>query len=221
MGCSRHEVLVPERASPQRLHRRIRCHPKEFLQNRRTSSSNPPDQAVLVRSRLDSTGLVSPVRLLELLLKKRHLLFGSQGLGRHLSTWSRLSQTRPLRPRIRLVPGGTLGFFGIGSDGLRLARWVDDVTNVRSKRSRRCHCAQAPITLGQVSLRILLLPFLLLIPLSMSAQQAFPQTEPGVFEIKTLPAGTLLKSGGTGNYFRDANGLFMPLSAISHRTRSR
>ncbi len=45
----------------------------------------------------------------------------------------------------------------------------------------------------------------------MCAQQAFPQTEPGVCEIKTLPAGTLLRSGGSGNYFRDANGLFMPL----------
>lgn len=53
---------------------------------------------------------------------------------------------------------------------------------------------------------------LLLLPtLPMCAQQAFPQTDVGVCELKTLPAGTLLKSEGRGNYFADANGLFMPL----------
>ena len=45
----------------------------------------------------------------------------------------------------------------------------------------------------------------------MAAQQAFPPTEPGVCELKTLPAGTLLKSEGSGNYFTEANGLFRPL----------
>ena len=45
----------------------------------------------------------------------------------------------------------------------------------------------------------------------MCAQQAFPQTAVGACELKTLPAGTLLRSEGRGNYFADANGLFMPL----------
>ena len=45
----------------------------------------------------------------------------------------------------------------------------------------------------------------------MAAQQAFPPTESGVCELKTLPAGMLLKSEGRGNYFNEANGLFRPL----------
>ena len=52
---------------------------------------------------------------------------------------------------------------------------------------------------------------LILIPLSMAAQQAFPPTAVGVCELKTLPAGMLLKSEGRGNYFTEANGLFRPL----------
>ena len=45
----------------------------------------------------------------------------------------------------------------------------------------------------------------------MTAQQAFPSTASGVCELKTLPAGMLLKSEGRGNYFKEANGLFRPL----------
>jgi effector-binding domain-containing protein len=45
----------------------------------------------------------------------------------------------------------------------------------------------------------------------MAAQSAFPQTAAGVCELKTLPAGMLLKSEGSGNYFTAANGLFGPL----------
>lgn len=63
-------------------------------------------------------------------------------------------------------------------------------------------------------MRALLLPLLLapllLLP-AMAAEQAFPPTAPGVVEIKTLPAGVLLKSTGRGNYFEEPNNLFGPL----------
>jgi effector-binding domain-containing protein len=42
-------------------------------------------------------------------------------------------------------------------------------------------------------------------------QQAFPRTEPGVIEVKVLPAGRLLEATGTGNYFRQSGSLFQPL----------
>ncbi len=45
----------------------------------------------------------------------------------------------------------------------------------------------------------------------MAAQQAFPPTPVGTCELKTLPAGTLLRTGHAGDYFTDAGGLFMPL----------
>jgi hypothetical protein len=45
----------------------------------------------------------------------------------------------------------------------------------------------------------------------MATEQAFPPTAPGVAEVKTLPAGVLLKSTGRGNYFEQSDGLFMPL----------
>ena len=51
-----------------------------------------------------------------------------------------------------------------------------------------------------------------LLPLAaMATEQAFPPTAPGVNEIKTLPAGTLLKSTKAGNYFENSGGLFRPL----------
>jgi len=53
--------------------------------------------------------------------------------------------------------------------------------------------------------------FALLLSPAMAAEQAFPPTAPGVTEVKTLPAGVLLKSAGRGNYFEQADGLFMPL----------
>jgi hypothetical protein len=52
---------------------------------------------------------------------------------------------------------------------------------------------------------------LLLFTLPMSAQEAFPPTAPGTTELKTLPAGVLLKSAGRGNYFDGADNLFGPL----------
>jgi effector-binding domain-containing protein len=59
-------------------------------------------------------------------------------------------------------------------------------------------------------LRHFLLSFTLLLPL-MATEQAFPPTAPGVAELKTLPAGVLLKSAGRGDYFKGSNDLFMPL----------
>jgi effector-binding domain-containing protein len=54
--------------------------------------------------------------------------------------------------------------------------------------------------------------FLFLIMSSAHAdQQAFARTEPGVVEIKTLPAGRLLESRGDGDYFNQSNSLFRPL----------
>lgn len=47
--------------------------------------------------------------------------------------------------------------------------------------------------------------------LTMAAPQAFPPTDAGVSELKTLPAGVLLKAQGKGNYFEQSNGLFRPL----------
>jgi hypothetical protein len=55
---------------------------------------------------------------------------------------------------------------------------------------------------------------LLLLPIlsdAMANEQAFPPTASGVNELKTLPAGVLLKSAGSGEYFESANNLFMPL----------
>lgn len=55
---------------------------------------------------------------------------------------------------------------------------------------------------------------LLLLPLAASAmatEQAFPPTASGVSEVKTLPAGVLLRSSGQGNYFDQSNRLFGPL----------
>jgi effector-binding domain-containing protein len=52
----------------------------------------------------------------------------------------------------------------------------------------------------------------LLFPLTaMAIEQAFPPTVPGVNELKTLPAGTLLKATRSGNYFAESGGLFRPL----------
>jgi len=45
----------------------------------------------------------------------------------------------------------------------------------------------------------------------MAYAQAFPPTPPGHAELKTLPAGTLLKATATGNYFVQSNRLFRPL----------
>ena len=61
-------------------------------------------------------------------------------------------------------------------------------------------------------LRVSALLVFVLQPLSlMAAQEAFPPTQPGVSEVKVLPAGVLLKSTGSGNYFSESNRLFGPL----------
>lgn len=54
--------------------------------------------------------------------------------------------------------------------------------------------------------------FLLANPISMSAaEQAYPKTEVGEFEIKTLPAATLIVSQSEKAYFEEDNQLFRPL----------
>lgn len=57
-----------------------------------------------------------------------------------------------------------------------------------------------------VLLLLLSLPF----P-AMAIEQAFPPTAAGSFELKTLPAGTLLKTSAEGKYFAESNRLFRPL----------
>ena len=56
--------------------------------------------------------------------------------------------------------------------------------------------------------------FLLLLGLAsavMAAEQAFPPSPVGEPELKTLPAGLLLKTSAPGNYFEQSNRLFGPL----------
>lgn len=61
-------------------------------------------------------------------------------------------------------------------------------------------------------MRCLLLSFVLILhPALKAAENAFPPTVTGVAEIKTLPAGVLLKSTGQGSYFDESNRLFRPL----------
>ncbi|MCX6937520.1 MAG: heme-binding protein [Verrucomicrobia bacterium] len=45
----------------------------------------------------------------------------------------------------------------------------------------------------------------------MSAAPAFPSTAPGVTELKTLPAGLLVRSEAKGDYFEKSGDLFRPL----------
>jgi hypothetical protein len=46
---------------------------------------------------------------------------------------------------------------------------------------------------------------------AMSAPSAFPATPPGVTELKTLPAGLLVRSETKGDYFQNDGELFRPL----------
>ena len=46
---------------------------------------------------------------------------------------------------------------------------------------------------------------------TMAYEQAFSPTPSGRTELKTLPAGTLLKATAEGNYFAESNRLFRPL----------
>lgn len=63
-----------------------------------------------------------------------------------------------------------------------------------------------------MKLPLLLLSVSILLPLALSAyEQAFEQTGVGTAEIKTIPASKLIASESTGHYFKENNGLFMPL----------
>ncbi|NDV61452.1 hypothetical protein G0Q06_03210 [Puniceicoccales bacterium CK1056] len=53
--------------------------------------------------------------------------------------------------------------------------------------------------------------FLFTMSLTHAADQAFARTDPGVIEVKTLPAGRLLVCEGEGDYFNQSNSLFRPL----------
>ena len=55
-----------------------------------------------------------------------------------------------------------------------------------------------------------LFAFLILMSTS-HASQAFARTDPGVLEIKTIPAGRLLENRGEGTYFEESGSLFGPL----------
>lgn len=59
--------------------------------------------------------------------------------------------------------------------------------------------------------RLLVVLAFLTLALAMSAKEAFPPTPAGTAELKTLPAGMLLRSTGRGNYFDGADNLFGPL----------
>lgn len=57
----------------------------------------------------------------------------------------------------------------------------------------------------------ILLILLTQLPLLMAIESAFPPTAPGTRELKTLPAGTLLKASTRGDYFEQSGRLFRPL----------
>lgn len=58
---------------------------------------------------------------------------------------------------------------------------------------------------------ISILPFFFFMASVQAYEQAFPRTEAGVIELKTLPAGRLLEAKGSGNYFSQSGDLFQPL----------
>lgn len=53
----------------------------------------------------------------------------------------------------------------------------------------------------------------------MAYEQAYPMTEPGVCEVKTLPAGVILQARTEGGYFRENNGLFRKLFETIQRNK--
>lgn len=59
-------------------------------------------------------------------------------------------------------------------------------------------------------LPVLLLTAILSFNMS-AAEKAFPSTDPGEIEIKTLPSGRLLESSGDSDYFSESGRLFSPL----------
>lgn len=50
-------------------------------------------------------------------------------------------------------------------------------------------------------------------------EAAYPMTEPGACEIKTLPAGVILQARTQGGYFRENNGLFRKLFETIQRNQ--
>lgn len=56
-----------------------------------------------------------------------------------------------------------------------------------------------------------LLFLIALVSSAMATEQAFPPSPIGAAELKTLPAGVLLKASAAGNYFEQSNRLFGPL----------
>lgn len=62
-----------------------------------------------------------------------------------------------------------------------------------------------------LSALMLVLSLAATLPSTMAVEEAFPPTEPGITEVKTLPAGVLLKSTANGNYFDNGGRLFGPL----------
>jgi hypothetical protein len=60
-------------------------------------------------------------------------------------------------------------------------------------------------------MRVVALLLLICVPPLMAYESAFPPTKPGTSELKTLPAGTLLKAAAGGDYFARSGGLFRPL----------
>ena len=53
----------------------------------------------------------------------------------------------------------------------------------------------------------------------MAYEQAYPMTEPGVCEIKALPAAVILRARTGGGYFRENNGLFRKLFETIQRNQ--
>jgi len=53
----------------------------------------------------------------------------------------------------------------------------------------------------------------------MAYEQAYPMTEAGLCEIKTLPAGMILRARTDGGYFRENNGLFRKLFETIQRNQ--
>lgn len=58
---------------------------------------------------------------------------------------------------------------------------------------------------------LLILAYLTSISAMSAYEQAFPKTAVGTTELKIIPASKLIATEGDGHYFKENNGLFMPL----------
>jgi hypothetical protein len=94
----------------------------------------------------------------------------------------------------------------------RLRRPQEIASKPVSGQSQTSFSGRWQVTLATLALSVWLGP-----APAMAAPAAFPPTEPGVFEVKTLPAGLLLKSTSAGSYFDRANSLFRPLFSYISR----